>query len=1180
MAESQRSLGWLVPISLVALALLGWWWLGGPDSGDSEVMPGAGSTSSALDQTAESLASDGTLSGDLEAADLAQREALTGVLAENSGGRRVSGRVLAQGNLALEGDLRVYAFPMDLESGEAVRLACDGFLVTLRERELDSPEAQGDPVPIAYALVESVRAEHLVAEAEVDADGRFEIELPADAPTVQYVAAGRTQWSVEPVRQSSSEASELYLPVTTGALLTGKLRSLPEYEGLAVDTFVGGILFVNLDESVALRRGSGSVPTREAVCRVADDMTFELSCLEPDVPLAMRVSAEGPFQDHDELLGRLDPTEHRRLEVDLRMGSQLSGRVIDQSGQPIAEAQVSTRFATRFGPQGRARREAWTDADGRFELLGVSLEDEHILVEAKGYLKLHQDVPAVEPGTVVDDLVLTLDSGGIIRGRVSLPGGAPAPGVQVEADLLINIAAVSNLQNWKSNASITSTDASGGFAIQGLMDSSFTVTAGVVVSDEDDWAAPLGWLPGDILEATAEAKAGTDDLALELKPLGRIFGTVTDPEGNTVPEAIVILKPDSTIPYPTQGDREQDVEVNESTGEYEIRGVREGKWRMKAIAPGYAFTEPISIKVPVDEPTQLILQPEILVSGSVVTPEGLPAQGAVVQLQVSSIDGMLSSEEAWDPPQARTDAEGQFSLQGLPPQDISLVANHQNFAPSVPLPLSLESSSSEEPVQLVLLEGGRIRGVVYGPDGDLAVGERVVAQNQDELISGPQVRVQQTDQEGRFEFKSLAEGNWQVMSFPGANPEDADQGALFANMVLEMVEVKGNDLIEIVLGGTSENPIRVTGRVTSGGEPATSGFVMFMVEGADVGSRELTTISKSGDYELVLNSPGPALVTVQVSNGGDFTKSMTSLEFRREIPESDETRIDFDLGGGRISGRVTDASGAPRSSVSVKWTKGSGRGAGELGGTFAQTQTDENGAYEFGFLSPGIYNLTAGGAAFLGASDAGDKLGRAQQTGVQVGPDELVENIDFSLQPGYSLEGVVRNAAGDPVAGASVFATDESGNILDHISMVRTDGSGRFSMHGLAEGRYALLAQEGANASPWTRTEIRAEATAQPELRLEQGTILIVRVERDGEFGVDANVRVTDEDGRDHTALLSLESINTLLAQGYASGETRVGPVPPGRYRVEATTSDGLESTKTVQLTGKPERRLRLRLRD
>ena len=72
---------------------------------------------------------------------------------------------------------------------------------------------------------------------------------------------------------------------------------------------------------------------------------------------------------------------------------------------------------------------------------------------------------------------------------------------------------------------------------------------------------------------------------------------------------------------------------------------------------------------------------------------------------------------------------------------------------------------------------------------------------------------------------------------------------------------------------------------------------------------------------------------------------------------------------------------------------------------------------------------------------------------------------------------------------------------------------------------------------------------------------------------------VTDQDGNQVNGLWSLADLmKAFSGGGFSTDEQRVGPLPPGRYRVEAYAEDGRDAKKTVTLSGQEERPIRLRL--
>ncbi len=83
---------------------------------------------------------------------------------------------------------------------------------------------------------------------------------------------------------------------------------------------------------------------------------------------------------------------------------------------------------------------------------------------------------------------------------------------------------------------------------------------------------------------------------------------------------------------------------------------------------------------------------------------------------------------------------------------------------------------------------------------------------------------------------------------------------------------------------------------------------------------------------------------------------------------------------------------------------------------------------------------------------------------------------------------------------------------------------------------------------------------------------------KSGSTQVRGSVQVFDEGGRDLTGISSvIEMQSGMLSGGYTRGETKLGPVPPGRYRV-VITRDGETEERRVTLRGEPERVITLSL--
>jgi large repetitive protein len=144
------------------------------------------------------------------------------------------------------------------------------------------------------------------------------------------------------------------------------------------------------------------------------------------------------------------------LDVTLERGRELHGKVIDESGQPVAQADIRGEGDTMIPP-------TRTESDGTFTLAG--LRDVHLRVIARksGYVEARvEDVDPAGPA-----VTLTLTRGGTITGHVS--GATEAE----MAALVVNAAGQGAVSNGR-------VDASGNFTLQGIPDGRFMVQASVM----------------------------------------------------------------------------------------------------------------------------------------------------------------------------------------------------------------------------------------------------------------------------------------------------------------------------------------------------------------------------------------------------------------------------------------------------------------------------------------------------------------------------------------------------------------------------------------------------------------------------------------------------------------------------------------------------------------------------
>ena len=214
--------------------------------------------------------------------------------------------------------------------------------------------------------------------------------------------------------------------------------------------------------------------------------------------------------------------------------------------------------------------------------------------------------------------------------------------------------------------------------------------------------------------------------------------------------------------------------------------------------------------------------------------------------------------------------------------------------------------------------------------------------------------------------------------------------------------------------------------------------------------------------------------------------------------------------------------------------------------------TGADGAFEISGVEPGRVLLKAERAGYAAAHT--EKL--------SVEPDRPVEDVTIYMTRGATVEGVVSDTNGTPVAGASILVAESTleGETQDQAELrllratnagegsrhirALADDAGRFSVEGLAVGEYWMRAIAGGYAySPVVEMSVRDEALQSGyELVLDPGGTVEGRVTQGGVPRPDVIVQATRE-GLDADALRVYSN-----AEGYYIIEH----VMPGDHEIRA----------------------------
>lgn len=248
----------------------------------------------------------------------------------------------------------------------------------------------------------------------------------------------------------------------------------------------------------------------------------------------------------------------------------------------------------------------------------------------------------------------------------------------------------------------------------------------------------------------------------------------------------------------------------------------------------------------------------------------------------------------------------------------------------------------------------------------------------------------------------------------------------------------------------------VEGTVTDATGDPIEGATVSVDVGIDDGNYTVVTGS-NGTYRIEGVPAGTHNITASIDGYTAVTKSI-------DVPQNGTASVDFTLTpkNGSISGTVTASdTGEQVANVTVS--------AEDENGNVYTATTGENGTYTID-VPPGNYVVTV-------ADTPGDFQ---PQDIVTVDPGKAVTGVDFQVTPrDGAIDGYVRNAAGEPIAGAHVIDADQS------TFNVTTNESGYYRIEGLDRGTYALrVKSEGYNASDITFVEVKANETTTQNVTL------------------------------------------------------------------------------------------------
>lgn len=466
---------------------------------------------------------------------------------------------------------------------------------------------------------------------------------------------------------------------------------------------------------------------------------------------------------------------------------------------------------------------------------------------------------------------------------------------------------------------------------------------------------------------------------------------------------------------------------------------------------------------------QVVLRRAASVSGIVRDEKGEPVASADIWVapdSISTVGGTgplpyLVGLTRRPSQRTTTGADGRFEVRGLATGKYNAGAIKAGYSLSAQTPLAIVRGESPKQLELVLLPGAAISGIVRYADGTPASNRIVAASIKGSgSDSGGWGMSPPTGPDGLFTVPSLRVGAlYDLDIFEGrlsgapkvrAVPSPSDG--------VEIVLPTPGRIAGVVADSVSREPVadfqvwfdrdrsssqgRSPALFNSGTgqrEPRGAGFSDRLVVHAEDGAFILDEVP-SGTWEVNVEAKGyqPSRIGGVIVEEGTARSGLRVSLARGAVLRGSvvDARNDRSVSDARIG--ISTASG------------GTGAGPGSLSREAASRGTDAEGLFEVEGLAPGKYTVTAGHPDFSSASQS-----------VEVG--ENGASVKLSLPSGNRVSGQVLDENRRPVSGAAVGLTAGaagagSGFGGGNDQGTLADESGRFRFDHLPAGRYSAIA--------------------------------------------------------------------------------------------------------------------------
>lgn len=730
----------------------------------------------------------------------------------------------------------------------------------------------------------------------------------------------------------------------------------------------------------------------------------------------------------------------------------------DADAKPDAQADKNSAAKPDAKPDAKADAKASAKADAK-----ARKADKTKLKGPQWSARLED----VQPNT--GGILLTLQAGGSVQGKVSDDTGAPIERFHVSATPVEDNDTQSRYYGRKERVAQTYKAADGRFVLEGLRDGEWDIEAAVVGSHS--------------AKRRVKVPGGNAPLDLVVPRVATASGIVTDPAGHPVAQAIVSASSATRTMYWDNG-REERSKATDKDGRFKLDNLAPGSLKISAKSEGWAESEDVKLDVAAAQEIEgltLMLRLGGNIQGEVLDGTGHADAGRHISMWGQR--GGVNHD-------ATSDAAGRFEFDHLAPGQYELHTQpnekEQEAAKDEKGETDWEKYNALQKQASVKVVEGETAHVVLGamPRAPVRVFGSVTCAKQP--VAGAKVNAWAMKAEGgqrQHSATSDAKGLYEMtVDEPGSysfnvriggvgtqigRTEEVPAGASFE---LDF-ELESGRILGRVIGpdGRALSGIRVTLQVERGAAERSRGSVYGQIQSDDDGRFEFGSLPAS-TFVIEAGGGEPWM------GGGDARYGKVRRDGLVLASGGAITDVELRLArAGRVTGAAIGPSGQPVQGATIFVFDEHGR---PMQG-YSRTTTDASGRFDVDGLAPGRVFATARTA----------KLASPSNVSAEVRSGESAE-VQLSLSPATVLYVVVEDANGKKV-GAGISVTDEH-NIEFTRMWGPNDGSESQEpappgqrVGPLAPGKYTVTASnhDGNKAS----AEVRVSGQERETVRLRLG---------------------------------------------------------------------------------------------